>query len=362
MRRAVALLALVAGGATLLPACTTSRAVRAWHAAEDARRAGDRAVALRRYEEAYGRDGKLVGAEVDRIALLARDVGSSAAVEAARAKLVEKKAGRVEVQLLGAGLELVAGRHAAALAQLESIGDVAVDKAEAELGVRGGAACGPLRRERWRLLGLAALQTGRHAAATAAAAALRTHCRPLRGAESAVVAWVALRAGDEAAARAALADIPPADRATAPLRAALALRSGDPEGASKALQGAEDGAASLLRAQAALMRNDAAGAARAVAAARDAGVPASELAPLEGVLALLQGDPRRGRDLLAGAAAQQAGGARWTVLFDLGLCELRLGQLAAAREAFARAATACPTCPAPARNRDAIDRALGRLR
>lgn len=361
MRRAVALIALVAGAATLLPACTTSRAVRAWHAAEDARRAGDRAVALRRYEEAYGRDGKLVGAEVDRIALLAQDVGSAAAVESARSKLVEKKAGRVEVQLLGAGLELVAGRHAAALAQLESIGDVALDQAEAEIGVRG-AACGPLRRERWRLLGLAALHTGRSAAAKTAAAALREHCRPLRGAESAVVAWVALRAGDQAAAQAAVAEIDPADRATAPLRAALALRRGDPEAASKALRGAEDGAASLLRAQAALMRSDAAGAARAVAAARDAGGPAAELAPLEGALALLQGDPRRGRDLLAGAAAQQAGGARWTVLFDLGLCELRLGQLAAAREAFARAATACPTCPAPARNRDAIDRALGRLR
>ena len=352
MRRAVATALAVAGLLSGLAGCTTSRAVRAWHAAEKARASGDRELALRRYDEAYGRDGRLVGAEVDRIGLLAGDVGAASAVEAARAALAEKKSGYVEVQLLAAGLELVAGRVAPALAQLERISETALDKAEAALGHKG-LACGPLRRERWRLLALAALHADRPGVADKATAALAAKCAPLRPAEADLVAIVALRRGDLGAADQAGAASPT-------VRAALALRARDHARALALLGERSDGPSLVLRAQAALGIGDVARAGRAIAAARDAGVATSRLVPLEGALALLQGDARRGRDLLAGAVAQ-SGVPSWTMLFDLGLCELGLGNLAAARDAFARAATACRDCAPARRNRDAIDRALGRL-
>ncbi len=97
----------------------------------------------------------------------------------------------------------------------------------------------------------------------------------------------------------------------------------------------------------------------AIAAAHQSGASAAALLPLEAAAALLVDEPKRARDLLAGLVAQGGASLSWIAAFDLGLCELMLGDPAAAIEAFAHASRICPSCSAPRRNLQALRAAIG---
>ena len=57
------------------------------------------------------------------------------------------------------------------------------------------------------------------------------------------------------------------------------------------------------------------------------------------------------RDLLAGLTVRGAG---WSAWYNLGLAQLRLGDLPAAAQAFTVAAQRCPTCEPAVKNRDVL--------
>ena len=362
MRRAVV---AALGAATLLlaclPACTTSRAVRRWHDGDAALARGDRATAILRYEEAHARDGKLVGAEVNRIALLARDPAAARQVRAAHEALAEKKSGVVEVELLGAGLDLIGGDAKLAWTRLAAIAEAPLVKADSVYGL-ADAPCNPLRRDVLRLRVETALALGSNDAAARSAAELHRRCASvgngLRKREALLIGSAAIGAGDVALARSVVASLDANDPAGRRLAAALALRAGNGAEALRLLVGLDDGAAAMLRAAAEIQAGHGAEALAALDRARSAGVDDGQTAPLEASASLLTGDVRRARDLLAGMVAQARVALPWTIAFDLGLAELRLGDLQAAASAFAKAARACPTCDAPKQNLLAL-RSLG---
>jgi hypothetical protein len=338
----------------VISGCTTSRAIRAWHDAEDALAAGNRAKAVDRYSEAYGRDSGLVGAEANRIALLARDPAATARVAEAYDALATQKAGRVEVVLLGAGLDALAGRAKEAFAAASALDAAVVAKADRTLGALS-TSCGALWRNQQLILLDTSLALHRPAPATAAADRLFARCATsLRPREAMLIANAALAVGDATRALAVIARLDAADPHARRLRATLHLRLGEPAAAQAALAGLHAPADELLSAQAALALGDAAAAGAALSAARNGGVAEAELLPVEGALALLTGDARRGRDLLAGLVARRDTTLRWTTAFDLGLCELQLGDLDAARGAFAVANTLCGGCAPAQRNLDAL--------
>lgn len=344
-----------------LPACTTSRAVRRWHDADAALARGERATAILRYEEAYARDGKLVGAEVNRIALLARDPAAARQVRTAHEALAEKKSGVVEVELLGAGLDLLGGDAKLAWTRLQAIAELPLAKADRVYGP-ADAPCNPLRREVLRLRVETALALRQAASAGQAAAELHRRCAKagdgLRGRESLLIGSAAIGVGDGALARAVAASLDAGDPAGRRLAAALALRDGKGTEALRLLEDLDDGPAAMLRAAAHVQLGQGADALAALDRVRSAGIDERQIAPLEASAALLTGDVRRARDVLAGLVAQNRGTLPWTLAFDLGLAELRLGDLQAAAQAFARAARACPSCTAPKQNLLAL-RSLG---
>ena len=350
--------------------CTTSKAVRAWHEAEAARASGDRALALQRYQVAFERDGNQYGAEVARLSLLALDPSATARVTAGHEALLVRRAGTVEVELLGVGLDLVAGRTGQAQARLASISDLAIEQAEARL--RGAKArpepCGGVRREVARLRLEAAVQAQGSGAGPARldAAALQTardlqqRCGAgLRPREALLIGVLLLQAGEQDRIAAWLESAPPTSPDAQRLRASIALRRGDPSGALVALVGLDDAPAAILRAAAHVALRAGSDAMAAIAAAHQSGASAAALLPLEAAAALLVDEPKRARDLLAGLVAQGGASLSWIAAFDLGLCELMLGDPAAAIEAFAHASRICPSCSAPRRNLQALRAAIG---
>ncbi len=356
--------------ATALTDCTTSKAVRAWHDAEAARERGDRARALQRYQDAFDRDGNQFGAEVARLSLLALDPSATARVTAGHEALLVRRAGTVEVELLGVGLDLVAGRTAQAQARLATITDLAVEQAEMRLN--GGRAntepCGGVRREVARLRLEAAMQALSSAAGPArlAPAALQTardlqqRCGAgLRPREALLIGVLLLQAGEKDRVAAWLDSQATSTPDSQRLRATLALQRGDPKGALAALAGLDDASAAMLRAAAHIALRAGGEAMAAIAVARQAGAHAATLLPLEAAAALLADEPKRARDLLAGLVAQGGAGLSWTAAFDLGLAELALGDPAAAIEAFALASRLCPSCQAPRQNLLALRAAIG---
>ena len=88
--------------ATFAGGCTTSRAVRAWHAGIAAEDAGKLKKARRKYSEAYARNGKHVGAELARLRLMARVPEAQKKADAALKKLLEKKSDEPTVLLFAA--------------------------------------------------------------------------------------------------------------------------------------------------------------------------------------------------------------------------------------------------------------------
>lgn len=329
--------------------CTTSRALQRYYDAEAALAGGRAAQAVTAYEEAWGRDRSLVGAELNRLALVARNPTSLRQVQDAYDKLAAREPGRAEVALFGAGLDLLAGQHARAWQRLEALGDPASLPRDA-----AQQRCPSLAAAAWGLRLEAAVALDRHRDAVTAAERWQEQCGPAALAVRAKTLWAtaALRLGELEAARQPLAAIEDAaEPGAARLRAAWALRQGDPAAALRILASLADAEAELLRASAHLQRGATADASAALGRARATGAHDDDLVALEGALALATGDLERCRDLLAGLVARGGARLRWTTSWHLGQCELRRGGIVEAERAFVAAARLCPTCPEP---RDAL--------
>ena len=83
--------------AALSAGCTTSQAVRRWHAAAEAEQKGDLGAAIAGYKEAYSLDSSLVGAELNRLRLLAARPGQKATVDKRLKELLTRHPSRAEV-------------------------------------------------------------------------------------------------------------------------------------------------------------------------------------------------------------------------------------------------------------------------
>lgn len=93
----------------LTSGCTTSRAVRAWHAGIKAEDAGNLRVARARYNESYGRNSAHVGAELARLRLLARVKESRKRASKRLTELLKKKGDRPDVLIFAAWWALLDG-------------------------------------------------------------------------------------------------------------------------------------------------------------------------------------------------------------------------------------------------------------
>lgn len=339
---ASALLALL-----LATGCTTSRAQLSWEAGRAAEAKGQRDVAMRRYQEAYSLRDHLVGAELDRIRLLAEVPDRKPQAQEALETLLKKRGGLPEVATFGAAWAL---RHGDARRARERL-----DPARKVTLARPG--CDPVVRAFLGVDLAAEVGEGRQAPAAAARDRLAQRCGP-EAVDPGLGALVAFNGGDLARARRALARLPQGDRSLPLLRAALALHAGQHADAAAALGVIADSdlgpLALVLRGQAAFGQGhfeSALADGRAALRLRP-GMEAAE--QLLGLARLAQGDARAARDLLAGIAARSPEQVHWTVLFDLGVAEVKLGDLAAAASRFEQAARRCPECAPAKANAEAL--------
>jgi hypothetical protein len=320
-------------GIALLPACTTSRAVQTWRDGWQAENRGDTGKAARLYAEAGSRDGRQIGARLDRIRLLARGPEGQDEARELLDKLTKSEGSEPRVAAFAAVWALWKGDAALASQRLaaarpprpEDDDDTHQALASARLALLSAQG---KWQQAWPL----------------AEAATPTHATALR---FATIAW---NAGHPEAAPYFLTQAP-ATPATALLGALVAARAGKwPEVLTRlqALEGADVTTLVLtLRARAALALGDAAKASGLAgeAARRDPGDP--EVTELWAVTLLSAGQAGTARDLLSGLTARGAG---WTAWHHLGLAMLRLGDPAAATIAFQGAAQRCPTCAGAVRN------------
>ena len=347
--RVVTAAALVASF-VFFSACTTTRAVLAWEKGWQAEAKGEPQTAMARYAEAYGRNDRLVGAELNRIRLLARTPDKHIAASTALDALLKKSGEVPEVAIFGAAWALRDGQPKVAVRRLDA--------------ARGGVlkknpGCPPVMRSFLRADVSAGTQTGAWQAASESIKHLGGRCgaAAVPAAQAALVTW---NRGDRAGTARWLARLPAADTSVGLLRALLARLARDHRGAETLLgqvkQPAMQPLVLALRADLALAMGDPARAERLAlqALALQPGMLIGEQAL--GLALLARGDLQRARDLLAGVAARHAVAPPWTVNFDLGLVELRLGRLDQARQRFDAAARGCSKgdCLAAARNRDAM--------
>lgn len=113
--------------------CTTSRAVRAWHAGIAAEDAGQLTKARRKYAESYGRNSAHAGAELARLRLLATVPESRKKAEESLKELLEKKSDRAEVLLFASWWALLEGDVKVAQTRLDAISISPVHPKHAEL-------------------------------------------------------------------------------------------------------------------------------------------------------------------------------------------------------------------------------------
>ncbi len=327
-------------------ACTTSRAVIAWHDGWQAEAAGDLALAEKRYGEAAAADKGQAGAACNRVRLMARHPDRQQETKEALEPLLKTKSAWPEVAAIGALAALKDGDAKLAqqrLAAARALNDG--DRQDVRGGLRMAKVAVAAVQGHWReasdtklLAGLPQEATAvRLAAATATYnggdVALAGKLLPEQaGAEAAELrAWLAADRGDWAAVRTALEQVPEADRTPRldALKAWSLVRSGD-------------GAGGLALA--------------ADAARRDPDDPVA--AQVWATASLSSGQASQARDLLAGLAARGGG---WAVWFNLGLAQLVLADPQAALQAFEQSALRCPTCAPATKNRDVLRRVLGVL-
>ena len=343
-----ALAALLLCGA--LAGCTTSRAALAWEAGWRLEAKGEPDTAMRRYADAYDRNDRLVGAELNRIRLLAGAPDKRAAAEADLAVLLTKRGEVPEVAIFGAAWALRAGDTKRAQERLAAV-RVKVSK--------GVAGCPPLLRDLLRVDLQVTVAAARWQPAQKTLADLTARCgvSAVPAQTAALVAW---NTGEATAAATWLARLPAAAPGAGLLRAMLALHAGDHSAAATLLSQVDRPElrhhVAILSAHVALARGDHAAAERLAVEALDAMPAATAPQLLLGVALLRRGDVTRARDLLAGAAARSKGTPPWTLSWNLGLAELRLAHFEQARSAFDAAARACDKgpCEVAGRNRDAM--------
>ncbi len=334
--------AIVLGCCALtLAACTTSTAVLTWHEAWKAEQVGDLERAERGYAAAFERDPSLVGAQCNRIRLVAAHPDRATQAQTALDALIKAKAAAPEVAVTSAWAALADGKPEVARKRLDAARKLTdLDRPDVHAASRA---------TRLRVLGA----QGQFAEALASARAVDRALRATADrefvavvgwngddvalAESAapegaeVAVWTAAARGDH---RKVVARARQLDRAAAAV-ATLAIVAW-----SQARSGDRDQAAAWL----------------AQAQGRDPGdATATQVAA---ALALADGQAALARDALAGLVARMpaAPAAAW---FNLAVAQLRLGDPAAAHHSFARAAAACPTCTAAARNRDVLAMLVG---
>jgi tetratricopeptide (TPR) repeat protein len=333
-------------------ACITPRSTHAWHEGAAAEAAGDLVTAEARYTEAATGQDRLVGAELARIALMARSSDRRKDANKLLDAVLKKQPGDPLVASFAALMALIDGNPKLAAERLDaSRALVAADTADIRRGMQ------------WAKLAVAA-HNARDAEATAVLADLATSPTPTAHLNALAVA-VAWNAGDAAAVTkwqpGTGKDAVPWPEATEVwwLRALLARSAGDLTAALAHLEHVPKAerlqALTLLEAELRLRLGDLAGAAQVAgdAARKDPGD--AELQEVWAVALLQLGEPAMARDLLAAVTAR---GARWSAYFHLGLAHVALGDLPAAEQAFSAAVIRCPTCKPASQNRDALRRWL----
>ncbi len=331
LRILAALIALVAG----LCGCTTSRAVLAWEAGWKAEAAGDLKLAGRRYAEAYERNDRLVGAECNRLRLLARAPDKRAEVQEDLATLFKGSGDEPEVAIFGAIWALSMGDPKLAATRLDAV----------RAAMKAKEGCPPLRGDFLRADLQVEVAQAHWARARGRVETLTAQCgaKAVPAAMAALVAW---NTGDRDAAGTWLKGLP---HGRGILPALLALHRGQNKRAVALLAAVDQPDMAhlvvLLQAHAALATGDIASAERLARRALDAQPSSTAPQQLLGVALLHRGDVQRARDLLAGAAAGTKGTPPWTLSFDIAVAELRLGRLDKARAGFAAAGRACEKGP-----------------
>lgn len=329
------LLGLLALAALGLPACTTSRATLAWRQAWQEEERGDAQAALRAYGDATARNSKLTGAALNRIRLLALQPDRREEATLALDKILKVGAGEPDVAAFAAQWALWLGDAKLARQRIDAAKAPAADAPADVVSAWTGARRAVLAEEgRWSQ----AAEVG-----------------PGQGAASlrAVVAWNV----DDAAEATRLWPEMPKGRERALLGALLARERGDWPGVDAALADSHAPESEvefqILRAEAAIQAGDAGKAARCAGDAAQRAPADARATEVWAVAQLVSGQPAAARDLLAALTVRGAG---WSAWHNLGIAQVKLGDLAVASNAFAQAAQRCPSCAAPVRNRDALQR------
>lgn len=324
-------------GIILFCGCTSSRAVENWRDGWALEQKGDNVQALRRYTDGTKRMGRYPGLSLNRIRLLA-------------ASPEHRQEAQLELDLLlkadGSDARTAAF---AALWALEQ-GDVALARtrlAAAKNEDDPGAMAAMRQAEFALLLAEKKWQEAWKLGQTLNPETPRDHLR------LATAAW---NAGEASAVPPILLKAPECKEKWL-LEALVAAAENQWPQVQEKLGRLEGEAVTpviqALRAEAALHAEppDVAAALRdaAEAARRD---PADPLVTEVWAVAQLQGkQPQLARDLLAGLTVR---GADWSAWYNLGLAQLKLGDLQGANQAFQVAAQRCPQCKAAVRNRDAL--------
>ncbi len=330
-----AALAVLAGSV----GCTSSRATEGWRDGWVLEQKGETTLALRKYTEATSRLGKYPGALLNRIRLLAAVPERRADAQELLDKLVKSDPADARVAAFSALWALSQGEVGLARSRLnagviksDDVEDTAAAMRQAEVAVL-------MAEKQWQ----AAWAKAKDLAPTT----------PMDHLRMATLAW---NVGEVARAQALVAAALEG-KEKALLQALLAAHAGDWQQTQQRLALLEGDAVTplvqALRAQAALHANppDLAAALRdaSEAARRDPADPLVTETWAEAQLVAKQ--PQLARDLLASLTVRGAG---WSAWYNLGLAQLRLGDLPAAAQAFTVAAQRCPTCASAVKNRDVL--------
>lgn len=287
------------------------------------------------YAAAGDFDSGAVGARCNRLRLMADHPDRQAAVQREYESLVKNFSSAPEVAITGAMLALADGKPDVAQKRLaagrpalaDDAPSLAANRATAHVLVAAAAGDWP--------------KVAEHAEQLPADATLARSA-------AAAAAW---NRGDDAKAL-ELAS------ANTEVALVLAVQRGEVGAAARAGPAAIGAGARAWRGWALARTGDVAGGQREVGQALKDSPQDPAVVEAAAAVALLAGEHAWARDTLAGLLAREPS-AGWSAWFNLGVAQLRSGDLAAARTAFGRAAAACPGCKAAAKNRDALAGLLG---
>jgi len=336
MKSLCATIGLLATGLLALGGCTTSRAVLAWRQGWQAEENGNHQAALREYADATSRNGKLAGAALNRVRLIALQPDRREEATLLLDKTLKSNAGEPEVAAFAAQWALWLGDVKLARQRIDA---ARVPGADTPADV------------------VAALEDSRRAVLAAESRwAEAAKCTTTQGGSPVLRAVVAWNAGDVATAAAATAQAPQGKH-RALLEAVLARDRGDWPAATAALAGLDaadsDVLVLTLRGEAAVQLGRADQALQAAGEAAQRAPADARATEVWAVAQLVAGQAAAARDLLAALTVRGAGWSAWQ---NLGIAHLKLGDLPAAASAFAQAAQRCPTCEPALHNRAALQR------